>query len=113
MTLPHSDFERLTVDDNARRAIESHGQPEHSLDPSAREMKEKTHTGIELTGAELAYLQKITFDRIADVGDRISAIEKSLHERSVPNSRNSEEELNGLRKELHFLQNNLSEKLFG
>ena len=100
------------MNDAARRAIESHTKPEHVLDPETREMKEREHTGVELTGAELAYLKKVAFDRIRAIEQNIPTLECSLGEGTVPNRSNTEEELQGLKQELNFLKYNLAEKLF-
>lgn len=113
MTFPHSGFERHSLDDAARRAIESHGQPEHALKSEDREKRNQEHTGIELTGVELDYLKKMTFDRIEAIEQSILELEESINERAAPNLENAREELQKLRGELDFLQNNLAEKLFG
>lgn len=75
-------------------------------------MKEREHTGIELTGVELAYLKNIVFDRVRALETKISKLGSSLRESKAPNPANTEEELQEMRKELHFLQHNLGEKLF-
>ena len=113
MTFPHSDFERHSLDNAARRAVESHGQPEYVLNPEDRETRKQEHTGIELTGVELEYLKKMTSDRIEAIEAKIPVLEESIEEGKASNMENAREELEGLRKELDFLQNNLAEKLFG
>jgi hypothetical protein len=112
MAFPHSDFERHSVKDAAERAIRSHAQSEHALDQETREMKGQEHTGVELTGAELAYLKKVAFDRMETIEQKIPVLERSLNEGAASYSRNTEEELRGLKKELSFLRHNLAEKLF-
>lgn len=112
MSFFRSGFEKRALDEAARRAIESHNQPAPFLDPETRKMKEKEHTGIELTGVELAYLKKVMSDRIMTIENNISTLERSLSERTAPNPSNTEEDLRSLREELNFLQYNLVEKLF-
>ena len=112
MTLSHSSLESPSLESDSRRAIESHGEPEYALDQGTREMRRMEHTGVELTAVELAYLKKITADRIKNLEASISQTETSLSEGTAPNSRNAEEELEKARHELDFLQNNLAEKLF-
>ena len=112
MTLSHSSLESPSLEADSRRAVESHGEPEYALDQGTREMRRMEHTGVELTAVELAYLKKITADRIKGLEASIYQTEISLSEGTAPNSRNAEEELEKARHELDFLQNNLAEKLF-
>lgn len=112
MAFPHSGSERHSLHTEAIRAIKSHGQPIQFLDPETRNMRERMHSGIELTGVELAYLKKLTFDRIKTLESDISSLDRSLRERTAVNYRNAEDELLALREELDFLQDNLAEKLF-
>ncbi len=114
MTFPHSGFdpERRFLNNEARRAIEAHNQPPHVLDQATREMKEKEHTGIELSGVELAYLKNMLFGRVTAIKNNLSALERSLRERAATNPSNTREELRELREELNFLEHNLAEKLF-
>lgn len=113
MTFSHSGFEkRALLDEAAQRAVKSHNQPTQFLDPETRKMKDKEHTGIELTGVELAYLRKMTSDRVRAIENNISTLERSLSERTAPNPSNTEEDLRSLREELNFLQYNLVERLF-
>jgi len=106
-------FERESIKGAARRAIESHDQPEHAMDPPTREMREVEHTGIELTGPELAFLRNDTLERIDEIEGKIAALEESQDQGTEPNAINAEEELQGLRGKLEFIQNNFGEKLFG
>ncbi|TSC63771.1 MAG: hypothetical protein G01um101491_468 [Parcubacteria group bacterium Gr01-1014_91] len=113
MNFPQSGSERYDLKRKAQEAVGSHGAPENTLSFEARQMKEKEHTGIELTGVELAYLQKAVFDRVKAVENKISVLGRSISESTAPNPTNAEVELVELRKELRFLQHNLGEKLFG
>jgi len=112
MSLSHSSLENPSITSDSQRAVESHGEPEYTLDPATREMREMEHTGVELTGVELAYLKKITADRIKYLEESIAQTEISLSEGNAANPENTEEELRRERQELDFLQNNLAEKLF-
>jgi len=108
----HSDFERHSLKHAAELAIETHGQPEHLLSPEARKIRDRKHTGIELSGPELAFLQHDMSEKIAGLKDEISALERSIGEGTVPNSRNAGEDLQKLKKKLNFLRHNFTEKLF-
>lgn len=112
MTFPNSDYEKFLVGADAERAIDIHNQPEYILTPEERAMREEEHTGIELTGAELAYLKKITSDRIYALERLVDDLDRSIKERSAPNISNAEEELGKLNGELDFLKHNFAEKLF-
>lgn len=113
MSFPQSDSERFSLRSRARQAVESHSNINiHSPDPETRKMREREHTGIELTAVELAYLKNAVFDRVRILETKISELGRSLSERTEPNPANTEEELQKMRKELHFLQHNLGEKLF-
>ena len=112
MNFPQSGSERYDLKRKAQEAVGSHGAQENTLSFEARQIKEKEHTGIELTGVGLAYLQKAIFDRVKAVENKISVLGRSIGESTALNPRNTEEELEGLRKEMHFLQHNLGEKLF-
>ncbi len=111
MSLPNSDFERMSMENEAERAITSHNKPEYVLDPEARAMRKKERTGIELTDAELAYWKKITAERIVEFENRIDALSRSL-DGALPNRQKTETELEKLEGELDFLKHNFAEKLF-
>ena len=112
MTLHHSPTEQSSLDRDAQHAIHSHGQPEYALEPGDRETRRLEHTGIELTGVELAYLKKMAYDKIETLENTVRELEESISDGRAPNTQNAEEELRRLREELDFLQNNLAEKLF-
>ncbi|OGZ20541.1 MAG: hypothetical protein A2494_02965 [Candidatus Lloydbacteria bacterium RIFOXYC12_FULL_46_25] len=112
MSFPHSDFEKFLVGADAERAIESHGQSDHILDQETLAMRKEEHTGIELTGVELAYLKKLASDRISGLESRIEDLDRSIKQHSAPNMNNAEEELGQLKGELNFLKHNFAEKLF-
>lgn len=112
MTLSHSSLENPSIKLDSRRAIESHGEPEYALDPATREMREKKHTGVELTAVELAYFKDLAVDKMKSLEESIAQTEISLSEGNIANSENAEEELRRKRQELDFVQNNLAEKLF-
>lgn len=112
MSFPHSDFEKYSLDESARKAVKSHGKEEYVLDQEARKMRENEHTGIELTGVELAYLKKVAFDRMGAIRDRISILEHPRYN-EARNEKIDHEEVGALRGELDFLEHNLAEKLFG
>ena len=113
MSFIHSDSERSSLGHAARRAIEIHGEPDYALNPEDRKMREQEHTGIELTGPELAYLKHHIAQDVEDVEGKIVTLEESLGQGREPNSSNAEAELVTLRKQLDFLKHNLVEKLFG
>lgn len=112
MTFPNSDFEKFLVGADAERAIESHGRPDYVLSPETLAMRQEEHTGVELTGVELAYLKKMTASRISGLEDQIESLDRSIKQHSAPNMNNAEEELGQLKGELNFLKHNFAEKLF-
>lgn len=113
MPFPRSDSERFSLQDAAQRAVESHDKPTEMLDPETRKMREEEHSGIELTGAELAYLKEIVLEKMEEVEDRIRMLERSTKERTASNSYKTENDKDALEKELVFLRHNLAEKLLG
>jgi len=108
----HSDFGRESLKHTAELAITSHGQPEHRLSKEAVAIRNRKHTGIELSGPELAYLQHAMSEKIGTLENKISALERSVAEGSAPNSSRAEEEKQKLKQELTFLRHNFVEKLF-
>ncbi|MCR4280930.1 MAG: hypothetical protein NUV88_01200 [Candidatus Kaiserbacteria bacterium] len=114
MTFPHfhSDFERQSLKRAAELAIETHGQPEHLLNEEASKLRRREHTGIELSGPELVYLQHDMSEKISALRTEIYTLERSIGEGTAPNSRNAEENLQKLKQKLNFLQHNFAEKLF-
>lgn len=112
MALPHSEFGHHSLDAAAHQAIEIHNKPEHLLTPEEEKMRSAEHTGIELTGAELAVVRKVIFDWMKSTEKKIPILERSLDEATAPNPENTRRELQGLKKEFDFLRHNLAEKLF-
>ena len=115
MTFPNSDFHHQLVNENALRAIKSHGIDEaylDQMDEQTREMRMQKHTGIELTGPELAVIKKIVFDEIRKTNDEIYKLEQSINDHTAPNTSTAEEDLKIKKQYVGLLRNNLAEKLF-
>ncbi|HQT82956.1 MAG TPA: hypothetical protein PLW99_02290 [Candidatus Paceibacterota bacterium] len=112
MTFPSSESGHNSLDAAAHQAIEIHNKPEHLLTPEEEKLRSVEHTGIELTGAELAVVRKVIFDWMKDTERKIPILERSLNEATAVNSDSTREELRKLKKELAFLKHNLAEKLF-
>ena len=112
MTFPHSEFGHHELGTAAHQAIEIHNKPQHLLTPEEEKMRSAEHTGIELTGAELAVVRKVIFDWMKDTERKIPILERALNEASAANTESTRGELQGLRKERDFLRHNLAEKLF-
>jgi len=102
----HSHFEQ-----QARLAIESHGQPEHMLSPEALEMRRRKHTGVELSGAELPVLNNLVFEKIKSIESEVAELTRSLEQHTAANEANVKEKLHDLSKYHDMLKNNLAEKL--
>jgi len=112
MNFPHSDSERFGLNNAAELAIKSHGKPEGALSLDGRKMRSEEHTGIELSGAELAVVKKVIFDWIRRAEDDKDRLERSLDDMSAPNRSNTRDEIKRLGEDLNFLHHNLAERLF-
>ncbi|MBU6388492.1 hypothetical protein KGQ72_01270 [Patescibacteria group bacterium] len=108
----HSGFEKQALKNRADMAVAMHNKLDHLLSEEEVELRNKKHTGVELSGPELAYLQHNMFERIETLRTKVSALERAIGERTIPNVSNAEEDLQKSKKELEFLQHNFAEKLF-
>lgn len=112
MSFPRSESESFAVHTAADRAIESHGKTPEYLDAASLKMREDEHTGIELTGAELAYVRKLILEKMRSNDTEISQIKSALDGGTGVNRTNFEAKLEHLTKTKLFLAHNLAEKLF-
>lgn len=113
---PRQGAEQSLLEAAAKQVVEIHGKPLHTMNSEEHMIhagiEGREHTGIELSGAEMIYVQKIVSDKMEALKDDIASVKRSIHDRKAANPRNAEEEIQALEKELDFLEGDLGKKLF-
>lgn len=109
MSLQESDIEQNIAEATASSSILNDDQ---SLESTTLTNSEGEPAGIEFTAAELAYVRKLVADRITQLKNRISIIDRSLQGHTAANTLNAEVEVLGLNEELDFLERDFSKKLY-